>query len=190
MVYGFARQSNGYCEISSEPGRGTTIRLYLPRYSAQIQAALPAPASHSPAGKGEVVLVVEDEPVVRNIVLEVLHQLGYQALEASSGEAGLEVLGSGQAIDLLVSDIGLPGLNGRLLADVAKELHPGIKVLLMTGYAASAALADGFLAPGMELITKPFTVQALALRIREMIENTEHAVLSRPDDSAQRVAAS
>ena len=190
MVYGFARQSNGYCEISSEPGRGTTIRLYLPRYSAQIQAALPAPASHSPAGKGEVVLVVEDEPVVRNIVLEVLHQLGYQALEAYSGEAGLEVLGSGQAIDLLVSDIGLPGLNGRLLADAAKELHPGIKVLLMTGYAASAALADGFLAPGMELITKPFTVQALALRIREMIENTEHAVLSRPDDSAQRVAAS
>jgi len=190
MVYGFARQSNGHCEICSQPGQGTTIRLYLPRYSAQIQAPPPAVAAHSPAGKGEVVLVVEDEPVVRHIVLEVLHQLGYQALEAASGEAGLEVLGSGQAIDLLVSDIGLPGLNGRLLADAAKQLHPEIKVLLMTGYAASAALADGFLAPGMELITKPFTVQALALRIREMIENSEHATPSRPDGATQRLLVS
>jgi PAS domain S-box-containing protein len=178
MVYGFARQSNGHCEIRSQPGHGSTIRLYLPRHSAEIQAATPELVSHSPAGKGEVVLVVEDEPVVRNVVLEVLHQLGYQALEAASGEAGLEVLRSGQAIDLLVSDIGLPGLNGRLLADAAKELHPGIKVLLMTGYAANAALAGGFLAPGMELITKPFTVQALAMRIREMIENTDHGNLA------------
>jgi PAS domain S-box-containing protein len=179
MVYGFARQSNGQCEIRSKPGLGTTIRLYLPRHSAEIQAAPPVPASHSPAGKGEVVLVVEDEPVVRKIVLEVLDQLGYQSIEAASGEAGLEVLGSGQAIDLLISDIGLPGLNGRLLADAAKQLHPGIKVLLMTGYASGAATAAGFLAPGMELITKPFTVQALALRIREMIENTEHGILTR-----------
>ena len=190
MVYGFARQSNGHCEISSQPGQGTTIRLYLPRYSAQIQAPPPAVPAHSPAGKGEVVLVVEDEPVVRHIVLEVLHQLGYQALEAASGEAGLEVLGSGQAIDLLVSDIGLPGLNGRLLADAAKQLHPEIKVLLMTGYAASAALADGFLAPGMELITKPFTVQALAWRIREMIENSARPTLGHPDGSAHRLLLS
>jgi len=190
MVYGFARQSNGHCEIRSKPGLGTTIRLYLPRHCASIQASPPELAPHTPAGKGEVVLVVEDEPVVRNIVLEVLHQLGYQALEAASGEAGLEVLGSGQAIDLLVSDIGLPGLNGRLLADAAKQLHPEIKVLLMTGYASGASLAGGSLAPGMELITKPFTVQALALRIREMIENIEHDTRSRSDQSAQRLAAS
>ena len=179
MVYGFARQSNGHCEIRSKSGLGTTIRLYLPRHSAEVQAPAPVLASHSPAGKGEMVLVVEDEPVVRKIVLEVLDQLGYQSIEAASGEAGLEVLGSGQAIDLLISDIGLPGLNGRLLADAAKQLHPGIKVLLMTGYASGAALAAGFLAPGMELITKPFTVQALALRIREIIENTEHGILTR-----------
>ena len=179
MVYGFARQSNGHCEIRSKSGLGTTIRLYLPRHSAEVQAPAPVLASHSPAGKGEMVLVVEDEPVVRKIVLEVLDQLGYQSIEAASGEAGLEVLGSGQAIDLLISDIGLPGLNGRLLADAAKQLPPGIKVLLMTGYASGAALAAGFLAPGMELITKPFTVQALALRIREIIENTEHGILTR-----------
>ena len=190
MVYGFARQSNGHCEIRSKPGLGTTIRLYLPRHSAEIKAQPPVPASHSPAGKGEVVLVVEDDPVVRNIVLEVLHQLGYQALEAECGEAGLEVLSSGRAIDLLVSDIGLPDLNGRLLADTAMLLHPGIKVLLMTGYAAGAALAGGFLASGMELITKPFTIQVLALRIREMIENTEYGIQSRLDDPAQRLAAS
>ena len=188
MVYGFARQSNGHCEIRSKPGLGTTIRLYLPRHSAEIQASPPALAPHSPAGEGEVVLVVEDEPVVRNIVLEVLHQLGYQALEAASGEAALELLGSGQAIDLLVSDIGLPGLNGRLLADAAKQLHPEIKVLLMTGYASAAALAGGFLAPGMELITKPFTVQALALRIREMIENTERGI-RRHSDPAHRIVS-
>ena len=189
MVYGFARQSNGHCEIRSKPGLGTTIRLYLPRHCAEIQASPPELAPHTPAGKGEVVLVVEDEPVVRNIVLEVLHQLGYQALEAASSEAGLEVLGSGQAIDLLVSDIGLPGLNGRLLADAAKQLHPDIKVLLMTGYASGASLAGGFLASGMELITKPFTVHALALRIREMIANIENGSRSRSDQSAQRLAA-
>jgi PAS domain S-box-containing protein len=188
MVYGFARQSNGHCEIHSKPGHGSTIRLYLPRYSAEIQHPPSASVPNSPVGSGEVVLVVEDEPVVRNIVLEVLHQLGYQALEAISGEAALEMLGSGQAIDLLVSDIGLPGLNGRSLADAAIQLHPGIKVLLMTGYAAGAALADGFLAPGMELITKPFSVQALAVRIREMIGDSERA--SRPKEPAQRLVAS
>lgn len=184
MVYGFARQSNGHCEICSKPGLGSTIRLYLPRHDATILAQISAPTSHSPAGRGEVVLVVEDEPVVRNIVLEVLHQLGYEALEAASGEVGLELLGSGIAIDLLVSDIGLPGLNGRLLADAAKQLHPGIKVLLMTGYAAGAALAGGFLAPDMELITKPFTVQALATQIRDMIESTGHGNLNQVDEPA------
>ncbi|OOG41630.1 hypothetical protein B0E51_06705 [Rhodanobacter sp. C05] len=184
MVYGFARQSNGHCEIRSKPGLGSMIRLYLPRHEVEIQAPLPEPALRSPIGRGEMVLVVEDEPVVRNIVLEVLNQLGYQAIEATSGESALEVLGSGQAIDLLISDIGLPGLNGRLLADAAKQLHPDIKVLLMTGYAASAAPAGGFLAPGMELITKPFTVQTLALRIREMIENTAHGIRRRTDQLA------
>lgn len=174
MVYGFARQSNGHCEIRSKPGLGSTIRLYLPRHEVGAQVPLTEQTSRSPVGRGETVLVVEDEPVVRNIVLEVLSQLGYQAIEAASGESGLEVLSSGRAVDLLISDIGLPGLNGRLLADAARQLQPDIKVLLMTGYAAGAAPAGGFLAPGMELITKPFTVHAIALRIRKMIEDGEH----------------
>ena len=186
MVYGFARQSNGHCEIRSKPGVGSTIRLYLPRHRAEVRPSSPARAPDSPAGRGEAVLVVEDEPVVRNIILEVLHQLGYQALQAANAEAALELLGSGSRIDLLISDIGLPGMNGRLLADAARQLHPRIKVLLMTGYAAGAALAGGFLAPGMELITKPFTVQALASRIRETIENNGDDMRSRPDQPAQR----
>lgn len=174
MVYGFVRQSNGHCDIRSVPGKGTTIRLYLPRYIAEPGHAGEVPPTPAPpataAGRGEVVLVVEDEIVVRHVIVEVLHQLGYSALEAADAEAGLDLLRSSEPIDLLVSDVGLPGMNGRKLADAALGLRPGLKILLMTGYASDAAMASGFLAPGMELITKPFTVEALARRMREMIE--------------------
>ena len=177
MVYGFCRQSNGHCDIRSVQGKGTTIRLYLPRHAADTgkhadKASTPARPAAAAAGRGEVVLVVEDEIVVRNVIVEVLHQLGYSALEAADAEAGLALLRSGEPIDLLVSDVGLPGMNGRKLADEALGLCPDLKVLLMTGYASEAATANGFLAPGMELITKPFTVEALARRMREMIEST------------------
>jgi len=177
MVYGFCRQSNGHCDIRSVQGKGTTIRLYLPRHAADTgkhadKASTPTRPAAAAAGRGEVVLVVEDEIVVRNVIVEVLHQLGYSALEAADAEAGLALLRSGEPIDLLVSDVGLPGMNGRKLADEALGLCPDLKVLLMTGYASEAATANGFLAPGMELITKPFTVEALARRMREMIEST------------------
>jgi nitrogen-specific signal transduction histidine kinase/CheY-like chemotaxis protein len=178
MVYGFVRQSNGHCDIRSVPGKGTAIRLYLPRYIAEAGHAGEVPPTPAPpataAGRGEVVLVVEDEIVVRHVIVEVLHQLGYSALEAADAEAGLDLLRSSEPIDLLVSDVGLPGMNGRKLADVALGLRPGLKILLMTGYASDAAMASGFLAPGMELITKPFTVEALARRMREMIETAHH----------------
>jgi signal transduction histidine kinase/ActR/RegA family two-component response regulator len=174
MVYGFGRQSNGHCDIRSVPGKGTTIRLYLPRYIAEMEQTRAAPPPAQPsvaAGRGEVVLVVEDEIVVRHVIVEVLHQLGYSALEAADAEAGLALLRSSEPIDLLVSDVGLPDMNGRKLADAALGLRPGLKILLMTGYASEAATASGFLAPGMELVTKPFTVEALARRMREMIES-------------------
>jgi len=115
------------------------------------------------------VLVVEDETTVRQLVIEVLHQLGYQTLEAIDAEAAMRMIDSGQPIDLLVSDIGLPGTNGRAMAGAARKRRPGLKVLLMTGYASEAAAADGFLEPGMQLITKPFTVELLARRVGEMI---------------------
>ncbi|MGL4287754.1 MAG: response regulator, partial [Phreatobacter sp.] len=127
--------------------------------------ALDAPAAET----GETVLVIEDEAVVRALVVEVLHELGYRALEAATGPAGLDILQSDQRIDLLVTDIGLPGLNGRQVADAARMKRPNLKVLFMTGYAESTAVAQGFLQPGMAMVTKPFSMDVLAARLRTMI---------------------
>lgn len=172
MVYGFARQSEGHVQISSEVGKGTHVRIYLPRHHGQIEGEVAASGlseAHR-AEAGEAVLVVEDEPIVRALILEVLADLGYQALEAVDGPSGLKILESRQRIDLLVSDVGLPGLNGRQLADHARLMRPDLKVLFITGYAEQAAIASGFLAPGMEMITKPFAIDDLTVRIREIIE--------------------
>jgi len=174
MVYGFAKQSEGHVKIRSEVGRGTTVAIYLPRYDG---AALEEPSTASltqvpRAEAGETVLVVEDEPVVRNLIVEVLQDLGYRALEASDGPAGLRILQSRQHIDLLVTDVGLPGVNGRQLADAARETRPSLKVLFITGYAGNTTPANSFLAPGMELLAKPFPVEALATRIRNIIQST------------------
>jgi CheY-like chemotaxis protein len=117
------------------------------------------------------VLVVEDDPVVRNLVVEVLQDIGYRTLEAADGPGGLKILHSSARIDLLVSDVGLPGLNGRQLADQGRERRPDLKVLFITGYAENATIANGFLDPGMAMITKPFAVEHLAMRIREMIDS-------------------
>ena len=118
------------------------------------------------------VLVVEDEPVVRDLVVEVLRDLGYRTVEAQDGPSGLSVVQSPARIDLLVTDVGLPGLNGRQLADRAREARPGLKVLFITGYAENAMFGGGQLDPGMQMITKPFPVEVLAARIREMIEHS------------------
>jgi PAS domain S-box-containing protein len=169
MIYGFARQSNGYCDIRSTPGQGTSIKLYLPRLvTAPRQDAGRDDAVPHASSNGEVVLVVEDEKVVRHVVVEVLNLLGYAVLEADDADAALAAIESRGNLHMLISDIGLPGMNGRLLADILRERQPELKVLLMTGYAADASLTTGFPA-GMELITKPFTVNALADRLRRML---------------------
>jgi PAS domain S-box-containing protein len=172
MIYGFAQQSEGYAKIYSEVGKGTTFKLYLPRHrgAAEEDDAIPQLTEAHAAYDGEVVLVVEDEPIVRGLIIDELEELGYAALEAADGPEGLEILRSKRRIDLLITDIGLPGLNGRQLAEAARDLRPSLKVLFMTGYAENAALAAGFLEPGMEMITKPFAMEALATRIRSMIE--------------------
>ncbi|WP_291864243.1 PAS domain-containing protein [Bradyrhizobium sp.] len=170
MIYGFARQSNGHVTIESRIGQGTSVRLYLPRHHGDIDtghASVAGAADH--AATGETVLVVEDEPVVRSVILEMLGEQGYRTLEAVDGPSGLKVLRSGERIDLLVTDVGLPGINGRQLADQAREIRPGLKVLFITGYAESAAISDGFLQPGMEMITKPFDLDNLSRRIRSMV---------------------
>ena len=174
MVYGFAKQSQGHLRLYSEPGHGTTVKLYLPRNLALGVAAGEAgqqPSLTQVHGGGQVVLVVEDEPVVRALVVEVLGGMGYRTLEAADGALALQVLESRQPVDLLLTDVGLPKINGRQLADAARVQRPALKVLFMTGYAENAAMSNGFLEPGMEMITKPFPVAKLAGRIRQMLEN-------------------
>jgi PAS domain S-box-containing protein len=174
MVYGFMRQSGGHAKIASTVGQGTTVSLFLPRHEGaetdDAESAETAPPAVNPPAAGAV-LVLEDEPVVRSIVVEVLEDLGYQTIEAADGPSGLEILQSGRQIDLLVTDIGLPGLNGRQVAEAARLFRPELKILFMTGYAETAAMADGFLAPGMQMITKPFAIDSLAARIEAIIES-------------------
>jgi nitrogen-specific signal transduction histidine kinase/CheY-like chemotaxis protein len=172
MIYGFARQSGGHVRIDSEPGRGTTICLHLPRYvgAEETEEATSGQAKTPRAEQGETVLVVDDEATIRMLVAEILEDLGYTAIEAMDGAAGLRVLQSDARIDLLVTDVGLPGgMNGRQVADAGRALRPDLKVLFITGYAETAVLSHGHLDPGMQVLTKPFSMDALAGRIKAMI---------------------
>ncbi len=172
MVYGFAKQSNGYASIYSEVGRGTTVRLYLPRHlgDGEAEDSNPVLPPAAIAKAGEAVLVVDDEPVVRMLVGDVLRDLGYGVIEAADGAEGLRILRSKQRVDLLVSDVGLPGgMNGRQLSDAARVHRPDLKVLFITGYAENAALGKGMLDPGMQVLTKPFALDVLASKIRAMM---------------------
>ncbi len=170
MVYGFARQSEGYLDIASEPGRGVCMTLYLPKsYNAADQSPGPELAhelSTSPAAR---VLVVEDEALVRELIVEALLEMGCEVVQAPDGPAGLRAVRSKQRFEVMISDIGLPGMNGRQLAEQALQLYPSLKILLITGYAENATLADGFLKPGMNLMTKPFAVSALRRRVADML---------------------
>ncbi|MDU3092211.1 MAG: PAS domain-containing protein, partial [Bradyrhizobium sp.] len=173
MVYGFARQSGGQVRIYSELGEGTTMCLYFPRhYVGEAEPADPdqrgAPMASS---TGQTILVVDDEPTIRMLVMEVLDERGYAVIEAKDGPTGLAALQSNARIDLLITDVGLPGgMNGRQLADAARATRPGLKILFITGYAENAILSSGQLAPGMQVLTKPFDVEALAGRVTEMVE--------------------
>ena len=172
MIYGFARQSGGQVRIYSEVGQGTTICLYLPRhYGPAEEREGHADLAHAPrAEQGQTVLIVDDEPTVRMLVTEVLEDLGYTAIEAADGAAGLKVLESDVRLDLLVTDVGLPGgMNGRQMADAGRLVRPGLRVLFITGYAENAVLGNGYLEPGMQVLTKPFVMEALAGRIKELI---------------------
>jgi PAS domain S-box-containing protein len=170
MIYGFARQSNGHASIDSKLGQGTSVKLYLPRHHGKNSAEnAPGVNAGEHAATGETVLVVEDEPVVRSVILEMLSDQGYRTIEAADGPAGLRLLRINEQVDLLITDVGLPGMNGRQLADLARKSRPDLKILFITGYAESVAIADGFLQPGMEMITKPFDLDILSRRIRAML---------------------
>ena len=176
MIYGFARQSGGQVRIYSEKGQGTTVCLYLPRHHAlENVVEEPAELADAPrAEQGQTVLVVDDEPTVRMLVTEVLQDHGYIALEAADGAAGLAILRSDARIDLLVSDVGMPGgMNGRQMADAALLKRPKLKVLFITGFAETAIISHGHLAPGMHVMMKPFTLEALASRIKDLINGDD-----------------
>lgn len=168
MIYGFARQSGGHVRIDSKVGQGTTVGLFLPR--ANIDAVTPrkADAPLSPQGHGETVLVVEDDPTVRLLIIEVLEELGYRHHQAADAREALAIIDSSKTIDLMVSDIGLPDINGRELAGQAQAARPKLKILLVTGYAEKAQERAGYLAPGMDIMFKPFSLDQLGLKIKEM----------------------
>ena len=171
MTYGFARQSGGQVRIYSEARQGTTITIYLPRYYGdEVETDELSIRPPEPAECGQTVLVVDDEPGVRMLVAEVLEELRYEVVEAEDGPSALKILNSKARIDLLVTDVGLPGgMNGRQVADAARSLRPGLKVLFMTGYAENAVVGNGYLDPGMSVITKPFAVDIIGNRIKELI---------------------
>lgn len=172
MIYGFVQQSGGHVLLGSEAGQGTVVSVYLPRYLGSADVVKPASSMTSPAAAeaGTVVLVVEDEVAVRMVIVEVLSELGYFVLEAEDGQSGLRIVESRVRIDLLLTDVGLPGgMNGRQLADAARAHSPELKVLFLTGYAASAAVRNGRMEAGMEIMTKPFALDALAARIEGML---------------------
>ncbi|UCJ18843.1 PAS domain-containing protein [Pseudomonas sp. MM211] len=174
MAYGFAKQSGGQMRITSTVGEGTVVTLYLPRHNgkAEVEATPSAIAGLDLAaeGTGKTALVVDDEPAIRMLVTEVLEELGLNVIEAGDSAAGLSILQSETQVDLLISDVGLPGgMNGRQMADAALTSRPSMPVLLITGYAENSLLTDGQLSPGMAVLTKPFTLEALASRVRELV---------------------
>jgi PAS domain S-box-containing protein len=176
MVYGFAKQSKGQARVYSEVGEGTTVKIYLPRHQGkpedheQDNHAVEIPRAES----GETVLVVGDEPTIRMLIADTLGELGYRAIEAADAASALKVLESDVNIDLLITDVGLPGgMNGKEMVDAARVSRPNVKVLFITGYAENAAITNGHLEPGMQVMSKPFTMEKLAARIRSIIEKRE-----------------
>jgi signal transduction histidine kinase/CheY-like chemotaxis protein len=171
MIYGFVRQSGGQVRIYSEEGQGTTMCLYFPRHMGVVEEDVPQGVEMMERGFGETVLVVDDEATVRMLIAEVLSESYYNIVEAGDGPSALKVLESNRRIDLMITDVGLPGgMNGRQVADAARVLRKDLKVLFITGYAENAAVGNGHLDAGMEILAKPFAMSTLANKVREMIE--------------------
>ena len=171
MIYGFVQQSGGHIDLRSEVGQGTTVTIYLPRHLGAVEgeAEVGTVAGLAPKGSA-VVLVVEDELPIRMVIADLLSDLGYTVLQAGDGRSGLRVLEAGTLVDLLITDVGLPGgTNGRQLADAARQHRPDLKVLFITGYAESAAVRNGPMEKGIQVMTKPFALEALAAKIQGIL---------------------
>lgn len=173
MVYGFARQSNGLVRIRSTPGQGTAVRIYLPRHDGPAQDnALGSAISLSTPQQGARVLVVDDEPTVRMMMIDALEFMEFECIEAHDGASAFAMLDINPTIDLLVTDVGLPGgTNGRQIADEARRRQPGLKVLFVTGYADTAVLQSERMEPGTAVLTKPFAIDDLQQRAVALLES-------------------
>lgn len=171
MIYGFAKQSGGEVRICSQVGEGTTVCIYLPRHHGDEETVgVDDDVALLECVGAQTILVVDDEATIRHLIDEVLDDLGYTMIGAADGAAGIKVLQSGAKIELLITDVGLPnGMNGRQVADAARALRPGLKVLFITGFAKNVAIGNGHLEPGMELLTKPFSLEALSTKVAEML---------------------
>jgi signal transduction histidine kinase/ActR/RegA family two-component response regulator len=173
MVYGFARQSHGHVRLYSEVDQGTMVCIYLPRHlGEEVEETLPERIGAPKHSAGETVLVVDDEPTVRMLIVDALEERGYLCVQAGDGPAGLKILESRSDIALLITDVGLPGgLNGRQVAEAARASQPGLKILFITGYAENAVLNHGHIERGMEVVTKPFAVDELTGRVDRMLSD-------------------
>ena len=174
QVYGFVKQSGGHIKIYSELGQGTTVKIYLPRFHGTGPETTEAPADNSlPAAEDrELILVVDDEALVREVSVAALAELGYRVVEADSAQAALTLLIERPDIDLFFTDIVMPEMNGRRLADIVRERRPGLPIIFTTGYTRNAIVHNGVLDAGVELIGKPFTLEELARRVREVLDRT------------------
>lgn len=173
QVFGFIKQSRGHVKIYSEPGEGTVIKIYMPRYygaEAAVGMTVAAPAELPRAQGEEIILVVEDEERVRHMSVDSLRELGYTIVQASDGEQALEMLAIQPRIDMLFTDIVMPGINGRELADRARKTRPDLKILYTTGYTRNAIVHNGMLDPGLSFLAKPFTLDQLAMKVRQVLD--------------------
>ena len=171
QVYGFVKQSGGHVKIYSEIGEGTTIRIYLPRAHVAASAVGDSETPLLLSRGNETILVVEDEADVRSYLVETLSDLNYEVHAASDGASALALFNSGSVrVDLLLTDIVMPGMNGRQLADEMRERKSGLKVLFMTGYSRNAIVHQGRLDPGVSLLQKPLTQALLAAKIRDVLD--------------------
>jgi PAS domain S-box-containing protein len=169
MIYGFTKQSRGHMHIKSELGRGTTVTLFLPR-AAQDAVRPSSTTVETPRGRGQTILVVEDDAVVRSILGDALKDLGYNVLQAPDARPAITLLESELGIDLMVSDVVLPHINGRKLAELARGMRPELKVLFVSGYAENATVRGDFLGAGMDMLSKPFSLDVLGAKVHAMIE--------------------
>ncbi|MCC7634593.1 hybrid sensor histidine kinase/response regulator [Stenotrophomonas rhizophila] len=178
MVYGFMQQSGGHIAIDSAPGQGTTVSLYIPLAQAPAAPAEPAAAAVVSLGAGQSILVVEDDEQVRMLVTVVLEDLGYQVEVVGDADAAIPLLASPRVIDLLITDVGLPGLNGRQLAEIARQSRPVLPILFMTGYAEKAQERSAFLEPGMAMIAKPFLLDEFSAAVRKALADGHEACVA------------